>query len=109
MLLTSYTSLAIDEDDRAAGYKLMAKLVWDTYMSKIPQERIVAIGLPSLEDMDREALKRMLDPAGKVPVEARAVIRTKLGMPAEKAAPPESEVPSTPTPASTNAPPEKVK
>ena len=65
---------------------------------QIPAERMAAIGLRPLEDIDREILNRFLDPEGGVPFEARAVLRTRLGLP------PETVVP----PATTNAPPAKL-
>ena len=98
MFVNSYSSLAIDEEERALGYKLLAGKIWNAYMSKIPKERIEAIGLPPIEQINREVLTRMLNPEHGVPVQVRAILRSKLGMPAE------STVPS----ATTNAPPAKV-
>ncbi len=109
LLRNSYERLALDEDDRYAGYKLMAKKVWETYMSKIPRERIPAIGLRPLEDIDREILRRFLDPNEGVPYEVRAILRSKLGMPPEPVsqaagtnAPPAGPITS---PGGTNSPP----
>jgi hypothetical protein len=76
----------------------MAQKVWTTYQSKIPKERMAAIGLPPFEDIEREILTRLLDPQQGMPAAYRAVLRTKLRLPAEPKAPP----------AITNAPPEKV-
>ena len=104
MLVNSYRSLTLEEDERAAGYKLLARQVWNAYMSKIPKERTEAIGLPPLADIDREMLRRLLDPESGVPLEERAVLRTKLGLPAE--APVLPEAPGPPT--ATNAPPQKI-
>ena len=98
LLANSYTSLAIDEDERSAGFQLLARQVWAAYMSKIPKERIMAIGLRPLEDIASEVRSRILDPEHGWPPEARAVLRTKLGLPKEAPLPV----------ASTNAPPEKL-
>jgi hypothetical protein len=98
MLANSYMSMAVDEDERALGFKLLAKQIRDAYMTKIPQERIQPIGLPPLSDLNQEVLHRILDPEHGLPFEARAVLRTKLGMPAETA----------PPPANTNAAPAKL-
>ncbi len=98
MLVNSYRSLVVGEDERAAGFKLLARQIWTAYQNRIPKERTEPIGLPPLEDADREILKRMLDPEHGLPAEARAVLRTKLGLPEEK---------ETSSPA-TNAPPTKV-
>ncbi len=87
MLVNSYSSVAIDEDERALGYKLLARKIWTAYMSKIPKERIEAIGLPPLEQIGQEMLARMLDPEHGVPLEVRAILRSKLGMPAESVTP----------------------
>src|SRR5262249_19075710 len=98
MLVNAYDSLILDEDERADGFKRLARLIWDTYMGKIPKERIAAIGLPPFEDMDRGVVSRMLDRERGLPPEPRAVLRTKLRLPVE------SVQPENPT----NAPPEKV-
>jgi hypothetical protein len=88
LLVNSYMSLVIDEDDHAGGYKLMARQLWDTYMSKIPKERIEAIGLKPFAEIDREVLGRLLDPQHGFQPEVRAVLRSKLGMGKESAVPP---------------------
>ena len=97
LLRNAYENLAVlGEEDHFAGYKLLARRIWDAYMAKIPKERVGAIGLSPFEDMDREIINRFLDPQGGVPFEARAILRTKLGMGPEPASPPPG----------TNAPPE---
>jgi len=98
MFRNAYESLIMEEEDHFAGYKAMARQIWDTYQSKIPKEGLGRVGLRPLDDIDREMLNRFLDPEGGVPFEARAMLRTRLGMPAETIAPP-------PT---TNAPPVKI-
>jgi hypothetical protein len=98
MIVNSYTSLILDEDAHAEGYRNLARKIWQSYQSRIPQDRIKAIGLPPFEDIARDMANRMLEPNPErgLPAEARAILRTRLGLPAE-AAPPA-------TPA-TNAPP----
>jgi len=98
LLVNAYNSLVLDEEERSLGYKLLAKKIWNAYMTKIPKERTEAIGLKPLEDTDRVILSRLLDPERGPPFEFRAVLRSKLGMP------PETSTPAT----NTNAPPEKV-
>ncbi len=98
MFRNAYDSLVLGEEDHFAGYKLLARQVWDAYQSKIPKERLAAIGLRPIEDIDREILNRFLDPEGGVSFEPRAVLRTKLGLPPETVAPP----------ATTNTPPAKL-
>ena len=109
MLVNSYSNLVMDEEERSLGYKLLARQIWSAYMSKIPKDRIEAIGLPSLEMINQEVLSRMLDPERGVPPQVRAVLRSKLAMPPESAAPAPSDAatPKAPAPA-TNAPPNKI-
>ena len=101
LLFNSYQSLIQDEDDRAANFKLLAQKVWTTYQSKIFKERRSAVGLRPLPEIDREILDRMLNPQEGLLPEIRAVLRTKLGLPAETTnAPPAI----TKAPASTQPP-----
>jgi hypothetical protein len=97
LIQTSYMNMAIpDQDDRAAGFMLLARKVYDSYMTRIPKERIEVLGLPPFEELTKKIRDRLLDPENRLPFEARAILRTKLRLPPE---PP----PSTP---GTNAPPE---
>jgi hypothetical protein len=95
MFRNAYESLVLGEDDRYAGYKLMAKRVWDVYQAKLSKDSLERVKLRPLEDIDREILLRFLDPEEGAPFEVRATLRSKLGQP------PEAPIP----PASTNAPP----
>lgn len=105
LLVNSYLSLAIDEDEKAAGYKLLARQVWNTYQSKLIPERFEALTLPPLAEIDREMQARVLDPEQGIPIEARAVIRTRLGLPAENTnAPPASATNSVPATVTNAAP-----
>jgi hypothetical protein len=97
LLVNSYGSMAAGEDGPAAGFRLLAQRLWESYQSRMPQERLSAIGLRPFEAIDLEIRKRMLDPQEGAPFEVRAVLRTKLGEPPEAGGPP----------AATNAPPEK--
>jgi len=96
LIQNSYMNMAVDQDDRAAGLMLLARKVHESFMSRIPKERIEVLGLPPFEEMVKKIRDRVLDPANRVPFEARAVLRTKLRLPAE---PPPSK-------SATNAPPE---
>jgi hypothetical protein len=93
LIVNAYRSLTLDEDERYAGFKLLSRQIWKIYMDKIPQERVKAIGLPPLSDIDNKMLERLLDPEQGVSPEERAVLRTKL----------EGRIPLPP--ATTNAPP----
>lgn len=87
-LVRSFINLALDEDDQAQGYYLLARNIWNRYMSKIgggPSEK--RVGLPPLEDLRREVLDQLLP---NLEPEYAAALRTKLNLP--------------PPPAPTNAP-----
>ncbi len=86
LLMQSYESLVIDEDERAAGLKILAHKIWESYQGKLYKDRKDAIGLPPFADIDRDIVKRLLDPENGLPPEARAILRTKLNLPAEKPA-----------------------
>ena len=98
MLRNAYESLVFGQEDRYAGYQAMAQRTWEIYQSKMGKESLERVGLSPLADIDRDVRARFLDPQGGVPWEARAILRTKLGLPPEAAAPA----------ATTNAPPAKV-
>ncbi|HMP81305.1 MAG TPA: hypothetical protein PKA41_01210, partial [Verrucomicrobiota bacterium] len=106
LLIQSYHALLIDEEDRAAGFQRLARLVLDNYQKQI-ESRDMAIGLPTLEEIASELLGRMLDVERGMPPEMRAVLRTKLRLPAETAPAPSTNSPAAsitvPAPA-TNAP-----
>lgn len=110
MLVNSYLSLLLDEPDRSAGYKLLARQVHASYHSKISQERTNALALAPLQEIDREMLRRILDPQEGVGPEERAELRSILGMPAEPPqatgtnAPPLSPVAPTNSPVNNTGP-----
>jgi len=108
MLVNAYRSLAIDDDDGYQGYRNLARQVWTTYMSKIPKERLAAIGLPPFEEIEREIVRRLLDPQEGLPSEYRAVLRTKLRLPAEPKMPAPGTNSPPPKVSTTNSPPSKI-
>jgi hypothetical protein len=86
LLVTALTNLALGEDERAAGFKLLAEKVRTTYSEKT-KARGEALAISSLDDIQREVVSRMLDPEQGVPPEMRAVLRTKLNMGPEPQSP----------------------
>jgi hypothetical protein len=96
LIQSSYMNMVVDEDDRGAGFMLLARKVRESFMSRIPQERIQVLGLPPFDELTQKVRDRLLDPVNGLRLEARAVLRTKLRLPAE---PPPSTL-------GTNAPPE---
>jgi len=94
MLVRGYVDLVLGQPDRSAGYRLKVRMLRDSFMSNIEGNE-KRIGLPSVEDAEKEMLGRLLDPTtAMMPFEMRAILRTELRMP------PEIVVPA----AGTNAP-----
>jgi len=83
LLVNYFRSLVMDQDDRATGFWLLARKVLDAYDRQIPQDRKEAIGLPPIAAIAKEIRERLLDPERGLTPEARAVLRTKLNLPAE--------------------------
>jgi hypothetical protein len=108
LLLHSYEYLAIGEDDRYAGFRLLAMKVWKNYMDKMRSYKsdMARVGLASFESIDRGVLSELLDPVNGLPIAARLVIRTQLHIPGDPNQP--YGIISTnsvvATPPSTNAP-----
>jgi hypothetical protein len=98
LLNTALTSLALGEDDSAAGYRLLAERVRATYSEKT-KARGQALEISSVDDIQRELVNRMLDPEHGVLPQMRAVLRTKLNLGPE---------PVSPSASSTNAVPESI-
>jgi len=108
LLGQSYRALAIGEDDRYAGFKLLAAKVYEHYEKQIGglKANLQRIGLPPFADINRAVLNQLLDPQKGAPFAARAIIRSQLGMPGETNAPPAELTTGVPPPAtveSTNA------
>ena len=108
LLARSYYQLAIGQDDRAAGYKLKARLVYDHYQKQMGIGPPRAV-LPPLDVLNRTVLNDLLDTQEPVlPYAARAMIRSQLGMAAETNAPPRmistNAVAPAVSPAPTNSP-----
>jgi hypothetical protein len=108
LLTQAYYYLAIGQDDRYAGFKLMAGKVYENYQINTAnfQGANTRIILPAFDDLNRTALNRLLNPQQGMSFAARAVLRTHLGMPPETNALP-AAARSTNTPVvlpATNAP-----
>jgi len=109
LLVRSYISLAIGQDDRYQGLRLLAIKVWKNYMDKMKSYKsdLARVRLAPFKDMDNNVLRELLDPVNGLPPAARAVIYSELQLAGN---------PDTPygvistntvvkTPPSTNAPP----
>jgi len=98
-LLTTYCeNLVINNDEYAAGCYHMADMIRTTYLSKT-KPRAKALPMEPLDQILQVVLSHLLDPQHGLPLEARAILRTKLDLG------PEPATPSAPA-ASTNAVPE---
>jgi hypothetical protein len=108
LLRRAYIELAIGQEDRYAGFKLLAAKVYEHYQTKISdmKSNLQRIGLPPFADLNRAVLNQLLDPQQGAPYAMRAVIRTQLGLPGETNAPPMTVSTNTPAAAtvSSNAP-----
>ncbi|HVU26968.1 MAG TPA: hypothetical protein VHG71_04440 [Verrucomicrobiae bacterium] len=80
LLSRSYYELVIGQDDRAAGFKLLAQKVYQNYEKNINKgvSNQKRIGLAPFKDINQNVLDHMLDPQGGMPYAARAVLRTQL-------------------------------
>jgi hypothetical protein len=92
-VVRAYISLIQGEDADAAGLWRIANQIRDVYQNNIKGSE-TRIPMPPVEDVKKEMLSRLLDPERGLTLEARAMLRAKLGMGPE----------SAPAPVSTNAP-----
>ncbi len=108
LLTRAYYELAIGQDDRYAGFKLIAGKVYENYQKKTASVKSNAgrIGLPAYDLLNRTVLNQLLDPEKGAPFAMRAVLRTQLGMPAETVPTPSAPV-TGPGESSTNNAPAK--
>ncbi len=84
-LLTTYCeNLVLGNDEYAAGCYHMAEMIRDTYVSKTAP-RAAALPVDSIENIRNVVVARLLDPEHGLPVEARAILRTKLNLGPETA------------------------
>lgn len=96
MLRTSYINLILDEDDRAAGFKLLAQKARESYEKKIPEQRKDPLTVPTIPEIERDLRELMLNPTNGLPPEAQAVLRQKLGILPGKTQPVAQTSPNTP-------------
>jgi hypothetical protein len=105
-LTHAYLDMAIGQDDRALGFQALAKTVYDQYQKKMRGQPRAE--LPPMKDIKNTVLNQLLDTKEGLPFAARAVLRTRLEMPAETNAPPQTISTNATAPAvlplSTNSP-----
>jgi hypothetical protein len=100
LIARSYYELALGQDDRSAGFKLLARKVYDNYQKQISrmQSNLDRVGLPPFDVLNRTVLNKLLDAQNGMPFAMRAVLRTQLGWPAEKASAPPAGATATKVP-----------
>jgi hypothetical protein len=79
LLWNAYSSLALREDERAAGFRQLAGASWKQYQSKLSDQEGTA-GLRPLGQMEDVVLGRMMDPERGVSPEMRDALGVRLGM-----------------------------
>ena len=95
-LVKGYLALVRGENRRSVGYRALARILWKKYMDAIAGgANDKRIGLPTVEETERQILDMLLDPERGSSPEFRAALRGALRMAPE---------PPRPTPG-TNAPP----
>jgi hypothetical protein len=89
MLIRSYENLAIGQDDRYEGFRLLALKIWENYMNKMRSYKtdIARVGLDPFPTIDKRVLSELLDPVNGLPYGARAVIRSELRIPGDPNSP----------------------
>jgi len=100
LLERAYIELALGHDERYENYKLLARNIYNHFMSQISdmKSNVQRIAPPPLAELDRTVRSQLLYPQQGLPYAARAVLRTQLRMPAETNAPPAAAIPTN-TPA----------
>jgi hypothetical protein len=89
LLSHAYFELALGQDDRYAGYKLLANKVWQRFYNKTGgSSGHDRIPLPPMAKLNQFVLGQLLDPQNGAPPAARAILRSQLGLGPETNAPP---------------------
>ena len=100
MLARAYMALVTDSDDSYQNLRNLAQRVYKVYDAKTAGANgSDRVRLPPYKDLNEQVIASLLDPERGLPPEARAILRTRLGLPAEKAAP------APPANTGTNLPP----
>ena len=60
-----FENLAIDEDDRAAGFLRMARQIYDYYQARVKRREVIT--LPPFQEMYQNVLNELLNPANGMP------------------------------------------
>jgi hypothetical protein len=109
LLIQAYENLALGQDDRYAGFRLLAAKTYDVYNGKMKDTDLRRVALPAFRNMNNVVLSHLLDPQNGLPYEARAIIYSQLRIPGDPNLPygvlSTNSVSQTPFVAPTNPPP----
>jgi hypothetical protein len=107
LLARAYMKLAGGDDDAYVNFKNLTRRVYDNYTRRTSMAKgDVRVKLDTFEDINASVIRELLDPQKGVSYEARAVLRTRLGMgpePALAAPAPAVSAPDSGAAAITNA------
>ena len=106
LITRALLALVTDESSRAENFKHLAQGVYRKYMkSTRGSNGETRIPLPPFEDLTKTVINDLLNSQSGLQPEARAILRTQLGLPAETIAPAATNsVPKMSAPVSTNTP-----
>jgi len=82
-LYQSYLHLVFDDENRANGYFLLAKKVYESYQGKLVPGQKERVSLPPFEELNKIVLNEVLDPEKGFEPRYRAILRSKLNLPPE--------------------------
>ena len=88
LIVRAYLALALDDDARYQNFKNLATRVHQRYTKSTANSKgDTRIPLPAINELTKTVVTDLLDPQHGMPFEARAILRTKLGLPPESTAP----------------------
>ncbi|MGC8743200.1 MAG: hypothetical protein ACP5T0_04905 [Verrucomicrobiia bacterium] len=82
----SYIYLVYDDEQRANGYFLLARKLYDSYQSRLVPGQKERVSLPPFDELNKATLSDALDPQNGFEPRMRAILRTKLNLPPEQPA-----------------------
>jgi hypothetical protein len=95
MFDNEFLCLITDNDDQAINYDNMAKKIWKHYNDQTVGASKERLELKSIAQLRQYVLDRLMNPNGGLSPRARAILKSKLNLPAEQPKP----APAAPAPA----------
>jgi len=86
MFHREFVSLVRDQGDKAVNYQNLAREIWNRYTERLSDNsQKIGQSLQPLADLRQEALDDELSPSNqRMSMSAKAILRTKLGLPPPK-------------------------